>query len=476
MGFSTVIFIFVFFPICIGLFYLFRVIERKAGLEKFRLPDIFLTLASVAFYGWVGLRDFFGLLIYVALVFLMGRLIRGGSKGRLNLTICLVVLIGILYYFKYYDFSASVIFDFTGMDFSIEQTWVMAGISFITFSAISYLIDIYRGNVGRGGVLDVALYLTFFPKVISGPIVLWKDFSALMKAREFSVGNFVEGIDRIIIGLCKKVILADTFGALITDIQSQTGGSMDVITAWGCAFLYFLQIYYDFAGYSDVALGLSKMFGFNLKENFNFPYISQSITEFWRRWHISLGTWFREYVYIPLGGNRKGFKRTLFNLFVVFFVTGIWHGAGWGYLCWGMMHGACVIVERCFKGKSFYEKIPAGVKWIVTMFIVMIGWEFFRLGSFSETLEFIKTMFGIVGFENINFTFRYYFSAKIIILMIIATAGATVLGTGWMQQRKETFANSGGYIVKQAVYMVLFVVAILFMVNSTYSPFIYFQY
>lgn len=477
MGFSTVIFIFVFFPVCIGAFYLARIIEKSGKIKKLRLSDIFLILAGIVFYGWAGLNDFFGILLYVALVFVMGRLIRRGTRSRLIIGICVVILAGILYYFKYYDFMAANIYEFSGIDISIDRTWTMAGISFITFSAISYLIDIYRGDAEKGNLMDVSLYLTFFPKVISGPIVLWKDFSDLAKNRDFSVNNFAEGINRFIIGLCKKVILADSFGAVVVDIQNQTGAGIDTLTAWGCAFLYFLQIYYDFSGYSDMAIGLSKMFGFNLKENFNFPYISTSITEFWRRWHISLGTWFREYLYIPLGGNRKGFNRTLFNLFVVFFVTGIWHGAGWGYLCWGLIHGACIIIERCIKDKTFYKRIPSVAKWLFTMFVVFMGWEFFRLGSFSETVDFFKIMFGIIDFEGVNFTFRYYFSLKIIILMLIAMLGGTILGSNIIQRKAEAFEKSRfGYITKEGVYMVIFVIGILFMVNSTYSPFIYFQY
>lgn len=204
MGFSTVIFIFVFFPVCIGAFYLARIIEKGGKIKKLRLSDIFLILAGIVFYGWAGLNDFFGIVLYVALVFVMGRLIRRGTRSRLIIGICVVILAGILYYFKYYDFMAANIYEFSGIDISIDRTWTMAGISFITFSAISYLIDIYRGDAEKGNLMDVSLYLTFFPKVISGPIVLWKDFSDLAKNRDFSVNNFAEGINRFIIGLYEK--------------------------------------------------------------------------------------------------------------------------------------------------------------------------------------------------------------------------------------------------------------------------------
>ena len=235
-----------------------------------------------------------------------------------------------------------------------------------------------------GGFLDAALYMTFFPKIVSGPIVLWKDFSIELSARVFSEDRFVYGINRFIIGLGKKVLLADTFGSVVVNIQDQMYYGIDIPTAWGCTLLYFLQIYYDFSGYSDMAIGLSSMFGFKLKENFSFPYLSTSITEFWRRWHISLGTWFREYVYIPLGGNRKGFYRTLVNLFIVFLITGVWHGAGAGYLCWGIAHGICIVAERCVRDKKLYKMIPGVVKWAVTTLIVMLGWQVFHIAGMSE--------------------------------------------------------------------------------------------
>lgn len=236
-----------------------------------------------------------------------------------------------------------------------------------------------------------------------------------------------------------------------------------------------MQIYYDFSGYSDIAIGLSKVFGFNVAENFNFPYRSLSITEFWRRWHISLGNWFKEYVYIPLGGNRKGKKRTLCNLFIVFFITGVWHGAGMGYLFWGVLHGVCVLGERCLKDTSFYNKIPSYIKWLATMIIVLIGWEFFRLGSFGETINFLKVMFGFNTMQNINFTFQYFFSKKIIILAAMAMAGATIPGK-LINKVIQADISKNIIVIKQIVYIVLLVVVIICIVNSTYSPFIYFNY
>lgn len=351
-----------FFPLCIGGFYLSLFIEHHT--KRVRVKNVFLILASLLFYGWTGLHNLMGLIVYILLVFVLGKWLQQIKFGlsKIYISICIVILSSILFYFKYFNFMNHAIDAVIGVNIINHHIYAMAGISFITFSAISYLIDVYRNDARAGNLWEVALYLTFFPKIISGPIVLWKDFSNSYLKPSYSLSNFIYGLNRIIIGLSKKVILADSFGATINNIEASS--SIDCVTAWGCAFLYYLQIYYDFSGYSDIAIGLSKVFGFNVAENFNFPYRSLSITEFWRRWHISLGNWFKEYVYIPLGGNRKGKKRTLCNLFIVFFITGVWHGAGMGYLFWGVLHGVCVLGERCLKDTSFYNKIPSYIKWL----------------------------------------------------------------------------------------------------------------
>lgn len=481
MNFTSSIFLFAFFPVCIAGFYVLKLIEDKFfKIRRFRLCDLFLVLASVGFYGWAGLNDLVGLCIFIIMVFVLGKWVSRGKDGKKNrVALCtgIIIFTAILYYFKYYSFVASLLEEWFSVSIGMRPTWALLGVSFITFSSISYIIDIYRQDAPAGSLLDAALYLTFFPKVVSGPIVLWKDFKNFMSKRTFGTEQFIYGINRMIIGLGKKVILADTLGAVAADIQSQVGYGIDVPTAWGCVFLYFLQIYYDFSGYSDTALGLSAMFGFNLKENFSFPYISTSITEFWRRWHISLGTWFREYIYFPLGGNRKGFYRTLVNLFIVFLVTGIWHGSGWGYLCWGIMHGICVVVERCIREKKFYQRIPKVIKWAVTMFIVMMGWQVFRLSGLSACIDFGKIMLGLTSFESINFTWQYYFTRKVVILALIGFLGATLLAWEKIKSLYQKIAAlKSGFFIQEVLLLIVFVICILFIVNSTYSPFIYFQY
>lgn len=481
MLFTNFIFLFVFFPLCVGGYLVLWVIQKKTGKVNFRIGDIFLILTSLVFYGWARLEGILHLCIYILLAYAMGKMIekKGSSvdKSKIAVGVSVLVLAGILYFYKYIDFTLQSLNDILQTDFTLFYLLVPLGISFITFSAISYVVDIYRGNSTAGSLLDVALYISFFPKVVSGPIVLWKDFQPQIKNRTVSDVRFMYGLNRIMIGYAKKVLLADNFGAIVSEIQQNIGAGMDVPTAWWCALLYMLQIYYDFAGYSDIALGLGELFGFRLKENFHFPYVSASITEFWRRWHISLGTWFREYIYIPLGGNRKGKIRTLVNLFIVFLVTGIWHGAGWNYILWGVLNGVCMILERSIRDKKCYVRIPYAVKWAVTMFIILISWEIFRHTSLEDGVGFLKIMFGITEFSSVNFTFAYYFTLKMITLVLIGILGATAFHKKYFYNIYSKVNESRIlFLIQEMVLFGIMVLAVIFMINSTYSPFIYFQY
>lgn len=483
MGFTSPTFIFVFFPLSIGFFYAIYFFERKNNtLAKLRLKDIFLIFFSLLFYGWTGFKGILGLVVYVVLVYLGGRIISSNSrdedkKNKSIITIIVIVLISILFYFKYITFVTSAISSITGINVVIQVIWIPLGISFITFSALSYILDVFREDCEAGSLIDVALYLVLFTKIISGPIVLWKDFSPQITNRDISIDSFFRGCNRIMIGFAKKLILADSFGMIVSQISGEIPYGIDMITAWGCAILYTLQIYYDFAGYSDIAIGLSQIFGIRLKENFNFPYTALSITEFWRRWHISLGTWFREYLYIPLGGNRKGKRRTLINLGIVFIITGIWHGAGFVYIFWGCLHGACIIIERCVRDKKFYTETPKPIKWFITMFVVNIGWEAFRTNGFGALLEFYKIMFGIIQFDEVHLEWIYFFGTKAIVLTLIGIVGAVALKWKCFDKIKSMLNhNMRGLVIQEFVLLMLMVASILCMVSSTYSPFIYFQY
>lgn len=483
MSFTNLIFLFLFFPLSIGGYYIIKGLQKWCCTASDVFCNLFLVLASIAFYGWARVRGILEIGIYILAVYLFGLIVSRMKKehaARLRSTVvfCIIlILTAVLYYYKYYNFVAQSLNTLANMSLQVQDILVPIGISFITFSAVSYIVDIYRGSAPAGNLIDTALYLTFFPKVISGPIVLWKDFQPQIHLRTVNDEKFVSGLNRMMIGFAKKVILADTFGAAVAGIQENLHLGIDMPTAWGCALLYMLEIYYDFAGYSDIAIGLAEMFGFEFKENFHFPYVSCSITEFWRRWHISLGTWFREYIYIPLGGNRKGKIRTLVNLFIVFLVTGIWHGAGWNYICWGVLNGICMVIERCIRDKKFYQKIPSVIKWVFTMFIVLISWQIFRFPDLKDAGEFLRIMFGTVHFESLNFTSPYYFTVKMIVLMLIGIVGAVFLQGRYVERLQCKIRRSKIlYSVQEVVLLGLMVTAVIFVVSSTYSPFIYFQY
>lgn len=538
MGFTTQTFLFLFFPVCIILYYLIYMISTRGPLSKYltkaQAPDIALILISLFFYNWAGVGEAWKLVIYIAAVYAMGWAIqfkrdyvkkpkddfgyyteepeekeeeeeeeeildpiekrKREIKKRLAeeqkveekpkwwketdwisvgiITACVAVVTFILVYYKYADFLTNLL----SFNFSAEKTSLVApiGISFITFSAISYLVDIRRGHGDCKNPINCALYLCFFPKVISGPIVLWKDFKPLCGQKTLTLDMAFEGIERIMMGFAKKLIIADTFGACIA---STVGVAIDVPTAWGVNFLFMMQIYFDFSGYSDIAIGLGKLLGYDMKENFNFPYVSTSIKDFWRRWHISLGTWFKEYIYIPLGGSRKTQLRTIINLAVVFLLTGLWHGAAWTFVVWGALNGLFRILEKLMENSGFYEAIPSFIKWLFTMVIVYFCWIIFRFNNFQDLTDWFKVMFGAAGNDTVPYTFLHYFDWQIIAFAAVAFFGSTILGIEKIKDSCERArTNSGAMFFRELLGIALFALAVMFMVSSTYSPFIYFQY
>lgn len=315
------------------------------------------------------------------------------------------------------------------------------------------------------------MFLSLFPKLVSGPIVLWKDFQSQIIKREITFEKISSGINRVIIGFAKKAIIADTFGTQIHLINDEIASfGVDTPTMWLRSILYFFQLYYDFSGYSDIAIGLCQIFGFSLKENFNYPYISTSVSEFWRRWHVSLGSWFREYVYIPLGGNQKG--NVYLHLFIVFLLTGIWHGANWTFFLWGGLNGIFVVLERQIGDKNWYRKVPSVIKWCTTMAIIFFAWILFMSTDIYDACNTYIALFSTTGSETLNFTWRYYLSRKIELLLIIAGVGAFPLP----KLLRESLDTKFGLAVQKAGLLVLFIIEILFIVNSTYSPFVYFQF
>lgn len=475
MSFTTQIFTFFLMPASLLTSLLLSYLERhtKAGdtLRRLRLQDLLLIAFSMCFYAWAWTMHLLVLIAVNMFVFLTGILLektRARKSGRILLTGAVLILIGGLFAVKYIPGLISFI---SGGTYTAHHLSLLSilGISFITFTAVSYLTDIYRGDAKPGNLIDCMLYLLFFPKIVSGQIVLWKEFAPQIRSRTVTAEDAASGMNRIMIGFVKKLILADSFGLALSQMAL---GGMDRVTVVFSMLLYMLQIYYDFSGYSDIAIGLSRMFGFRFKENFSFPYRARSISEFWRRWHISLGAWFREYVYFPLGGSRTSRRKTLRNLAAVFLLTGIWHGAGLNYLLWGVINGIFVIVERLIANTRAYKKTPDWVKWLITMNVVLCFWQLFRF----ESVKQVAWLFKDVG--KVPYTWQYYLSdMRLVTLTLIAMAGATLFGIPRVHALHEKLTGTPlGYLVQELLLLVLFVIAILFMVNSTYSPFIYFRY
>ena len=466
MPFTSAGFLFFFLPIVIIVYYLFNFIGKN------QLNNLVLILFSLSFYMVSGLRTTIYLILFIIIIYFSGRIlgyINAKSTKRSFFILSLLFVVLTLSYYKYITFILELFQSGTG----ILRIVIPLGLSFIMFEAISYFVDIYKGETERGSLVDVFLFFTFFPKVASGPIVLWKDFSSQIYNRKVSVDLFFSGMNRVMIGFAKKSIIADSLGTVVQSINENTQLGIDSPTAFLGALCYFLQIYYDFSGYSDIAIGISRIFGFDFKENFNYPYTSTSIGEFWRRWHISLGTWFREYIYIPLGGNRK---HVYINLFVVFLITGIWHGSTFNFVIWGVAHGLLIMIERAFREKAWYKKIPALFKWMFTMVFVYLTWIIFMIPSLTQAIIYYKSMLGVPA-GNIYFTFKYFINSKLILIIVIAVVGAFI-GKWNKVELIKTWAQSTktGVIVSQILYMLLFVLAVLFMMNSSYSPFLYFQF
>lgn len=476
MGFTSEFFLFIYLPMSIIVYAIANI------FKSIKINNIVLIILSYLFYAWSSL-DTLGLFILITiLVFLSGKIIdlykicsADKAKKKILFIFCFICVCYLIIS-KYSIFIIKQFGSLLDLQISFNSLVVPIGISFITFESISYIVDVYRGDATSGTFLELALFLSFFPKLISGPIVQWKDFFMQINKRSFSVNKISNGIGRICIGLAKKAIIADSFGRQIQIIENgmATVGGVDTQTLWLKAILYFFQIYYDFSGYSDIAIGLSNILGFEIKDNFNYPYTSNSITEFWRRWHISLGTWFREYVYIPLGGNRSG--NVYINLFIVFLLTGIWHGSNWTFIVWGIVNGLFIVIERAIRDYSWYKKVPSLIKWCITTIILFFEWIIFASDTLIESIDYMRRLFMISSSDSINFTWRYYLTNKIFILLTIAIFGAMYGAFPYKNKVMGLFDSSVGLIVRRIGEIIILITAILFIVNSSYSPFLYFQF
>ena len=420
------------------------------------------------------------MLFSTILNFVYGALVqkyKGKTSAKWILASSVVLNLGILGFFKYTDFFIGNINAWFGASIPLLNLTLPIGISFYTFQMMSYVIDVYRGDAAaQKNFVSFGAYVALFPQLVAGPIVRYTTIADQLDNRRESTDMFAYGIKRFVTGLAKKVLLANTIGQVWTQLSSMEVSSMSVVGTWVGALAFTFQIYFDFSAYSDMAIGLGQMLGFKFLENFDYPYISKSITEFWRRWHISLGTWFREYVYIPLGGNRKGLIRQIFNLLIVWFCTGFWHGASWNFLIWGGYYGVLLIIEKLFLLKVL-KKIPAFFSHVYTLFFVVIGWVIFGFDDMTKGWEYLKGMFGFGGLQLVDNMSLYLLLSNLVLILILIVASTPLpakLGRKIMSMvQTKTWA---AMIIENVFIIAIFVVSVAFLVNSTYNPFLYFRF
>ena len=470
MLFSSMIFLWLFLPLVFCSYYL---------IDK-RFKNILLLISSIIFYAWGGVSYSLIMLSSIIINYIFALLIdkviedNNLKNKKIYLALCIIINLSILGYFKYTNFIISII-NSLSQNKIIELTNIVLpiGISFYTFQALSYVIDVYRGhNKAQKNIFNLALYISFFPQLIAGPIVKYHDIENQILNRNESLENIFYGIKRFIYGLSKKVILANMFALSCDEILKQPTDELGTALVWCASVLYTLQIYYDFSGYSDMAIGLGRMFGFNFLENFNYPYISKSIKEFWRRWHISLSTWFKEYLYIPLGGNRKRKLFTYINLLIVFFATGLWHGASYNFILWGLFHGLFLVIERIFLGKLLEKNKLKFINHIYVIFVFVIGWVLFRADDLKHAFELYKLMF---SYKESIYTVRYFFYPQTFVCFIFGILFSGLFQSIFPKVREATF-SSKVYILESVIQFILLFICIMYLVNGTYNPFIYFRF
>lgn len=468
MLFSSIVFLFTFLPLVLVLYY---------GMPSiFRNPV--LLIASLIFYAW-------GEPIYIVLMMLsiafnyvsgldIARNLGDDRRAKRSLIFNIVVNILILGFFKYEGFMLDSLNMILPVKIPYQSLPLPVGISFYTFQILSYIIDVYRGNVKvQKNILNFALYVTMFPQLIAGPIVQYADVDEQLANRSITLEKFGDGCMYFVRGLSKKVLLANTSGMIFSEVELLEQGQLSVLAAWVGAFAYMFQIYFDFSGYSDMAVGLGKMFGFQFCKNFDYPYTAKSITEFWRRWHMSLSQWFRDYIYIPLGGNRVSKGKHIRNLLIVWLLTGLWHGAAWNFVAWGLYYGLLLILEK-YVLHTILEKAPAVVQHMYAIVLVAVGWVLFFSTSFGQAAEYISAMFGVGASAIVNQEGVYLLISNpgLWILLILGSTPLvhTVYQT-WMRRGKEKMV-----LINGAVYAALFVLCIAYLVTETYNPFLYFRF
>lgn len=470
MLFSTTTFVFLFLPIVIIVYYL--ILRKKRNAQ-----NGFLFLASLFFYAWG--EPFFVILMIISILvnWRFGLAVDHAkkqcslSKAKQLIILMLIFNLGLMFVFKYLHFTLQTIAAFIPLKAAVPEITLPIGISFFTFQAISYVVDVYRGTgIVQTQLVNVGLYISFFPQLIAGPIVRYQTVADQIENRVENIDDFTVGVKRFIIGLGKKVLLANTL-AVVADQSFALDGNLSAAMAWLGAIAYTMQIFFDFSGYSDMAIGLGKMFGFHFMENFNYPYISLSISDFWRRWHISLGSWFRDYVYYPLGGSRvKKQSQLIKNLFVVWLLTGLWHGANWTFICWGLFYFLLISFEKIsgLEDKGNDKKV---LKYVYTMLFVILGWVIFRADNLRDAIAYICNMFGASG--SLLDDYARYSLSEYKIYYLFGFLASTPLINRFIRAIEN---NKIGLIIIPTGYMTVFIVSIVYMVKGTYNPFIYFNF
>ena len=461
MLFSSLTFLLAFFPLVLVLYYV-------NNNRVYR--NIILLISSLIFYSWGEPRTIIIMIITIIVNYVMAIMIEENEKYRKLLFIVTCIFnIGILFFFKYFNFFVNDVLMLKNVTLNII---LPIGISFYTFQILSYVIDVYKKEVvAQRSIINLGAYVTMFPQLIAGPIVRYQTIAKELTERKEHVDDIAEGLRRFIIGLGKKIIIANQMAIIADKVYlSIPLNDLNTMFAWIGTIAFALQIYYDFSGYSDMAIGLGKMFGFHFVENFNYPYIATSITDFWRRWHISLSSWFRDYVYIPLGGSRCSKGRWMLNIMIVWSLTGLWHGASYNFILWGLYYGVLLMMEKLFF-KKYLDKLK-GVNYIITMLIVLVGWVFFNSSSVDQIIYMIRNLFGFNG------SFSLILLNNQGILYLLPYMLIAIIGMGpWINQLFIKIRNNTiGFTIYDIYLVVILVVCLIFLINNSYNPFIYFRF
>lgn len=474
MLFSSITFLFKFLPL---VFLIYFIVPKKL----INVKNAVLYVFSLIFYAWGEPKLILLMIASTVVAYITGIFADKNKENtkpfvpKIALGAALFWNLGQLLYFKYTNFFIGAVNDIAGANIALLDIVMPIGISFYSFQTLSYVIDVYRGNVKtQKNFLALATYVALFPQLIAGPIVRYSDIALQLEKREESFEKFAEGVKRFAVGMGKKVIIANGIGELFNTISAMPQENMTVLGSWIGILAFTFQIYFDFSGYSDMAIGLGKMFGFDFLENFNYPYISNSITEFWRRWHISLSTWFRDYVYIPLGGNRKGKARQCLNIMIVWFLTGFWHGANWNFMVWGVYFGVILLMEKLFLLK-FFEKIPKVFSYIYSYLLIIIGWGIFAYEDTDKLILNFKNMFGISGVSFANKE-TWFMLGQYAVMFIAAAVLSTPLFKKIGMKMNNTHPNIYGCIYQPIITLALLIISVAYLAGNSFNPFLYFRF